>query len=115
MEEDRRQFKRKHLFFYTRVFESKEGVLLGHLENITPLGLMVISEKPIELQKDFSLRIDLPEYEYNRTHLDLHGRSVWSEPDVDPSFFTTGFQLFDVPEDDAEIIVRINQDYGFRD
>jgi hypothetical protein len=113
--DERRRLKRKHLFFYTRVFDIKGGVLLGHLENITPAGLMVISEKPVELNKEYHLRIDLPEYEYNRTHLELHGRSLWSQPDVDPSFHTTGFQLFDVSEEESAIILRINQEYGFRD
>lgn len=41
--EERRKLQRRHIMFYSRVFDRKTGGLLGYLGNITPGGAMVIS------------------------------------------------------------------------
>ena len=112
--EDRRRLSRRHILFYSRVFDRKSGVFLGYLGNMNEGGLMIISEDPIDINQDFLLRIDLPEDIYSMSVLNFDARSVWCKLDVDPNFYNTGFQLDNVSDESKDIIAQIIDDYGFR-
>jgi hypothetical protein len=113
--EERRKLKRRHMMFYSRVFDRKTGKHLGYLGNLTPAGIMIISDEPLDLNRDIDLRIDLPEDIYKKPVLNFKGRSIWSQPDVDPRFSNTGFILLEIHPDDLDIIEQIVVDYGVRD
>ena len=113
--EERRRLHRRHILFYSRVFDRKTGVFLGYLGNMNEGGLMIISENTIDVGEIFLLRIDLPEDIYSTTVLNFEAKSVWCRLDVDPNFYNTGFQLMDITEGGKEIIAQIVDDYGFRD
>ncbi|RME07126.1 MAG: PilZ domain-containing protein, partial [Anaerolineae bacterium] len=91
--EERRKLKRQHIMFYSRVFHRETGEFLGYLGNLTPMGMMVITEKPIVAGQRMPLRIDLPEDMYKLPLLKLEARSVWCRRDVDPNFYNVGFEL----------------------
>jgi hypothetical protein len=113
--EDRRKIKRRHLLFYTRIFDRRNGALLGHIADLTLQGAMIISEEPLPLNTTFQMMMDLP-YAYNaKNHIDFDALSVWSTPDLDPKFFNTGFKLLNVDKEDTVIIEKIIQDFGFKD
>jgi len=112
---EHRKIQRRHIMFYSRVFNRKTGRLLGYLENITSEGAMIISEQPLRTNEVYSLRMSLPEEMYPIPVLNLEGRSIWCEIDVDPQFFNTGIKFFDLPKEDIVIIEHIVEDYGFRD
>ena len=112
--DERRRLHRRHILFYSRVFDRKTGVFLGYLGNMNEGGLMIISEDAIEVDQEFLLRIDLPEDIYSRSVLNFRAQSVWCRLDVDPNFFNTGFQLLEISEDGKDIISQIIDDYGFR-
>ncbi len=112
--EEKRRLKRRHLFFYLRIFNQKNGELIGYLGDITPEGIMVISENPIETNRFFKLRMDLPGSAAVR-RLEFEAKSIWSQPDLNPDFYDTGLQLFDVSKRDMAMIEDLISDYGFRD
>jgi Tfp pilus assembly protein PilZ len=113
--EERRRLHRRHILFYSRVFDRKTGVFLGYLGNMNEGGLMIISDSPISVGEKFLLRIDLPEDIYSKTVLNFEAKSVWCRLDVDPNFHNTGFQLVDISDEGKGIIAQIVDDYGFRD
>ena len=113
--DERRKLHRRHILFYSRVFDRKTGVFLGYLGNMNLGGLMIISEEPLKTKEIYLLRIDLPDDIYHQAALNFEARSVWCKPDVDPSFFNTGFQFKEISEKDKDIISQIIEDYGFRD
>jgi len=113
--DDRRKLKRQHIMFYSRVFDRTDGAFIGYLGNLTPDGAMVIGESELETQKEFQLRIDLPEDIYDKAVLNLKARSAWCKQDIDPNFFTIGFSLHDVSPEDIGIITEIISDYGLGD
>jgi hypothetical protein len=115
MSEDRRQFKRRYLAFYSRVFDVKSHQLLGHVVDITPQGLMLISETPLPADSTFRLEIELPEDFAHKRAILFEARSRWCQADIDPHFHNTGFQLLNIAPDDVEIIQRIVATFGFRD
>ena len=113
--DDRRHLSRRHILFYSRVFDRKTGIFLGYLGNMNEGGLMIISEIPIEVDQVHLLRIDLPEDIYSKSVLNFEAKSVWCRLDIDPNFYNTGFQLIEITEDSKDIIAQIIDDYGFRD
>ena len=58
--DEKREIKRRHLIYYLRVFDRKTDQLLGHLVNITPQGIMLISEESLATDTTFQLRMKLP-------------------------------------------------------
>jgi hypothetical protein len=112
---ERRQLRRRHILFYSRVFDRKTGVFLGYLGNMHEAGLMLISETPLDVNQIFLLRIDLPEDIYSKSVLNFEAESVWSRLDIDPKFHNTGFKFVDITEEGKDIIAQIIDDYGFRD
>lgn len=113
--EERRQLKRQHIMFYSRVFDRQTGVFLGYLGNLTPDGAMIISEEALEIEKIYQLRIDLPEDMYAKSLLNLTARSVWCKEDIDPNFYNVGFSMEGVDDEDVAIINQIIEDYGLND
>lgn len=113
--EDRRKLTRKYLAFFTRVFDYQTGQLLGHLDNVSADGAMIIGQVPIESDKTFHLQMELSEYFFGKDFLDFQAKSVWCQPDLDPSFYNTGLQFLDIAPEDTEIIQRIMEKYGIHE
>ena len=109
--EERRKLKRRHIMFYSRVFDRKTGKQLGYLGNLTPEGIMIISEEPIDVDQHISLRIDLPEAVYLQSVLLFEACSRWCTPDVDPRFYNTGFELTSILPADLILIGQIVKDF----
>lgn len=113
--DERRRLNRRHMLFYSRVYDRKTGIFLGYLGNMNEGGMMIISETPIEINLDFLLRIDLPDENYTQSVIDFEAKSVWCNEDIDPNFFNTGFQFLSISGESKEIIAQIIDDYGFRE
>ena len=113
--QDRRKTKRRFLMFYARIFDRRTGRQIGYIADLTPEGMMIISEKPIRIGETYPLRMDLPEDLSQRPSLDFQALSIWSKPDIDPDYTATGLQLLDVGEQEIAIIKKIVESYGFRD
>lgn len=111
---ERRRVQRKHLMYYTRIFNDDTGGLVGNLVDITPQGTMIISEMPIPVGKEFRFRMELSDDVADKPHLVFKAQSLWCQPDVVPRYHNTGFKLIDVAPGDVEIIQRIVEMYGFR-
>jgi hypothetical protein len=112
---ERRRVKRKYLLFYTRIFDGGTDALLGHLIDITPQGAMLISEKPLPVDADIRLRMELSPDVAAVPYVEFDAHSIWCRPDVNPLFYNTGFELRGVTAEQAEIIEHIIEAYGFRD
>jgi hypothetical protein len=114
-EQDRRKLKRRHLIYYSRVYDRATGKLMGHLMDITPEGIKLISEEPIPNNIQFQFRMDLPEDIIAKPYMFFDALSVWCAPDINPDFYNTGFRVFNMNSKDAELIDHMIEEYGFRD
>ncbi len=113
--DNRRRFKRRFLAFYSRVFDLRSHRLLGNVVDITPQGLMLLSETPLPADTAFRLEIELPEGFASKREITLDARSRWCEADIDPHYHNTGFVLLNVTPEDAAIIEAIVVAFGIRD
>jgi hypothetical protein len=113
--DERRNLRRRHIIYYSRVYERSTGELIGHVMDITPEGIKLISEQPIPLQKRFHFRIDLPDDITLKEYMFFEAESVWSAPDVNPDFYNTGFRVFKMSSEDAAFLTRMIDETGLRD
>lgn len=103
---DKRRRKRWHLIYYLRVFQCDGDKLLGHIVDITTEGLMLISETRIPTGKELDVRMEIPTEDGTPRNITMKTLSVWSDHDVNRSFYDTGFELVDPS---ADTIVQIQE------
>ena len=108
-----RKFERKHLVFYLRVFEKDSGKLLGYVVDMTPEGMMLISENPIEKNADFQVMMDIGDSSEKQQPLEFKATSIWSKRDLNPKFYAVGFHIYDISEDTIKEIEMLVNDFGF--
>ena len=92
-DKEQRKLRRLHIVCYLRVFDRESGELVGHIADISTAGMMLVSDRPLELDCDHKLVMELPLEGNKRAKVLLTARSVWSRVDANPDFFNTGFKL----------------------
>jgi hypothetical protein len=90
---DERNQERWLLIHALRVFNAENNDILGHLVNVTTEGILLISETPLEIDKEYQLKMAIPVGDGETTNIELDARSVWTKTDEDPHFHKTGFQF----------------------
>ena len=112
---ERRKRKRGNLAYFTRVFNLASGDLLGHLADLTPDGLMLISDQPIYTDVEFHIQVDLSDSPFEEGSLEFKARSVWCVPDLDPKQWNTGFMITEITDANKSIVEKVIQEYSIRD
>ena len=107
-----RSLKRRHLIYYLRVFDRATGDLVGHLVDVTAVGMMLISEAPLRTDTEFDLRMDLPPRLFESDAWEVSARSIWSRPDVNPAFWDTGLQCVVFTREDELVVSDLVTYYG---
>lgn len=113
---ERRKLKRRSLSYYLLVMDANTREMVGHLVDITPLGLMMDSQKSLPLENDFRLLLDTMPDVADKNYIKFTARTKWCLPDaVEPYLFDIGFSIIDIAPHDAEIIRQISEKYASRD
>jgi hypothetical protein len=112
---DKRTTQRRYLLYYMRVYDSATRSQVGNLLDITPKGMMLVCEKPFPVGQTIQLRLELSREVAEKPFMDFSAHSKWCKPDVDPHMYNVGFEILDIAPEDAGIINRINQEFGFRE
>lgn len=124
---DKRALKRRNLIYYlevfetkndslySRVFERENGPLAGHLVDVTTEGLMLLSEKPVEVGAKFKFRMVLPEFMEESGEIGFEGICAWSKRDVNPDYYLVGFKFDKLPEKKIKLINQLVMEAGFQD
>jgi hypothetical protein len=113
---ERRKLKRRNLAYYMLVLDASTRQTVGHLLDITPMGLLMDSTKPFPLEKDFRLLLDITPDVANKTTIAFSARSKWCRPDVvEPSLYDIGFSIVGISPGDSAILQRLSEKYSTRD
>jgi hypothetical protein len=113
--EERRKVKRRYLLYYVRIYDAKKSEQIGHLVDITEHGAMVLTEHPLPVNQVYHLRLELTSDVAEKQYLDFTAQSIWCQPDIDPHYHNTGFEIKEIAAEDVDIIRKIIATYGFRD
>ena len=111
----RRSIRRRHLIYYLRVWDFDAKKLLGHVVDITTEGLMLISDKPIELKKKFNLEMQWHDDGGETKEICFEAESRWKHKDVNAAFYDTGFIILNHEEKILAPICAIINEFGFND
>ena len=110
-----RKLKRRHLIYYLRVFEQTSGRLVGHVVDITPEGVKLVLEKPIEPKSSWRLQMTLPESLQETHQIAFQATCVWCDKDINPDFFVAGMQIEGLAETDKKVLEELIREFGFND
>jgi hypothetical protein len=110
---ERRKLDRRTFSQYMRVMNEFNGELVGHLADISTGGFKLESVKPIDINQDFTLHIDLTNEISSKPYMVFNARSRWCQKDqYDPTLYNVGFQIVEMTPEDLEIFVRMFEKYG---
>ncbi len=113
MEPDRRSSKRKKFTYYMLVLDANTLQPIGYLTQISEVGIQVDSVKPLPVNANFKLRVDLTPDIANKTMMVFNGKSKWCQPDrMEPNSFNIGFEVNLLSRDDAAIYNRMIEKYA---
>jgi len=100
---ERRRTKRRELLLFLPVYDLDSGKVLGHLADITTGGIMLFSQKCIELGKKYAMEIRVDDLRHALIYRDDEGenekisflaRSRWIA--INPDLYRTGFMFIDI-------------------
>jgi len=113
---ERRRVNRRSLAYYMMVLDANTLQTIGHLVDITSMGLSMDTPKQFPVGQVFRLRLDLNRDLAQKDHLDFTARSKWCRPDItDPFLFVIGFSIEGIAPSDVLILKRIADIYSKKD
>lgn len=112
---ERRRHKRRNSIFYLKVYDKETGKVAGRLVDITTGGMMIVSEKPVDVGKVAEFRMPLPEKIRDIEEISFNAKSVWNGPDINTEFFDTGLQFVTPSLETIELICDSFEDHIFAD
>ena len=116
MDERRKDIRRK-LMAFTPVYDlSHPRTLLGYLGDLTLQGALVISEKPVSVNKELSLQIEFPNdlADIQITRVTIPARVAWCRQDDSPIYYNIGVEFTEAASKHAELFQEIMARYQFR-
>jgi hypothetical protein len=115
MSSDRRKLKRRHLLYYLQVFAGSERRPVGHVVDITPEGVMLMTGREMATGETLDLQMMLPGDPGDVKELEFTATSLWCRRDVNPDLWDVGFKAEGLSVKERAIIETLIDDYGFRD
>jgi len=113
---NQRKESRKKLVAFTPVYDLLHKTLIGYIGDLNPLGVMVIGQKRVEVNKHLALGIEFPQ-DKSESHIlkiVISARVAWCRQDESPQYFNIGFEFLDISPENAKVIDAILIRYQFR-
>ena len=109
---EKRTVERRRLVFYLRVFDQDSKDIIGHLTDISTAGLMLVSERPIDSDAVFNVRVILPKEVSGRSELQLKVQCIWCRPDTIAPFHVAGFQFVEIDLEKKKLIDALTGEFS---
>ncbi len=110
---ERRTTPRKKFDYYLRVVDDDTQGILGHMVEVSPIGLQLETTAPCPVEKDYYLRVELTPELADRPFIIFIARSKWCRIDeIEPNLYHVGFAMSEIMPDDREIFLRILARFG---
>ncbi|MDR1656765.1 MAG: hypothetical protein LBT47_04280 [Deltaproteobacteria bacterium] len=94
---EKRALPRRELLFYLKVTDQDRKKEIGRMIDIHSKGLLVMSNNPLEVGKEFFLLIDTPKSLKARsiTGIEIMAKCVWSKRSLTPPYMESGLMIVD--------------------
>lgn len=103
---ENRNLERWHLIYYLRVFDKSTGGLLGHVVDINEEGVMLVGPNPLPVDRNYDMSMEVPGDNGDSSKIEFCGKALWSRSDINPDFYDTGFELYEM---DADTVVKVQK------
>jgi hypothetical protein len=111
--QERRRLKRQNLAFYMQVLDPDTLQIIGHLVDVNKIGLLLDSQNPLIIGREYRLRIDTTPEVADKTCIQFNAKVKWCRMDkLTPNTYNIGFEITGISTHDADIIQRIVDKYG---
>ena len=105
---------RQPLLFYLDIIEQQTHKHIGHLENISKEGLMIITDKAIPLNNIKAISIQLPDFEeFDESSIDIQVEIRWMKQDINPNLYCIGCRFVKIKPKDLALIEQVREVLGF--
>jgi hypothetical protein len=78
------------------VFDQLTGSQIGRVVNISPEGLMLLSQEPIVTGSVYQLEMTLPGSDEDEQQVTFGAEAVWTSEATQPESYWTGFRIIDI-------------------
>jgi hypothetical protein len=102
-----RKRPRKNTPHVVKAIDAATNRPLGRVVDVTAEGLMLVTEKPLEVGQAYALRLNLPIMIHFRSEVDLDAVVRWTSPDTNPRFHRAGFQFTDIDGEDGLLLEEV--------
>ncbi|MBI5824183.1 MAG: PilZ domain-containing protein [Chloroflexi bacterium] len=110
---EKRTVPRKNFSFYMRVLNDDTEEILGHMVEVSAVGLRLETVGPLPINKDYYLRVELTPDLGDLPYIVFIARSKWCKIDnIQPNLFRVGFEMIEIMPEDREIFLRIQAKFG---
>ena len=111
--QERRREKRTRLYYFLQVLDPDSLEVVGHLMDVSRLGIAMDTTRPLPVGKEFRFRIDTTPEVADKVYIQFDARVRWCKPDkIQPNFYNIGFEITAIVPQDSEIIQNIADRYG---
>jgi len=105
---------RKQIFLYLDVLDQKDTQLVGHLNDISSQGLMLLCDQPLDLHSIRHFKIKLPDNpDFSRAYLDVDVEIRWTSQDINPDLYKVGCLFLELDAESNAIIKQIGESLSF--
>lgn len=110
---ERRTTPRRNVSFYMRVLNDDTGEILGHMVEVSSIGLRLETVGQLPLNRDFYMRLELTPDLGDVPYIVFLARSKWCKiDDIQPNLYRVGFELIEILPEDKDIFLRVLRKYG---
>jgi len=106
---DKRRHARPKSPHRINVLSASNDRILGRLVDVTPGGLMFLSERAYSVGTTLHLRLPLPRMANGKTAIEVDGDVIWCKPDSNPAFQRVGVQFAALGAEEAYIVETVLQ------
>ena len=111
--QERRRMNRRNISYYLPVMDNNTLQVIGHLVDISPVGIMMDTKIPITINHKYSFHLDFMEPIAGKSSLDFGASSKWCRQDaIQPDLYNAGFELADIAVEDIEVFKLVAEKYG---
>ncbi|WP_341706364.1 PilZ domain-containing protein [Halopseudomonas sp.] len=104
---ERRRLERHIVSSSLEVFDLDTGDHLGRVVDLHEEGLMLLSNRPVDLNRAFALQINLPMTLNGVKEFLLDAESLWNRVSINGEQFWTGMHFTNLPEEARQCIAKM--------
>jgi hypothetical protein len=110
---ERRTTPRKKFSVYMRVLNDDTQEILGHMVEVSAIGLRLETVGPLPIGKEYYLRLELTAEVGALPYIVFIARSKWCKiDDIQPNLYRVGFEIVEIMPEDKDIFLRVLELYG---